>query len=286
MQIRLSKTNKVKYAVIGNIMMIPTEDILPNPNQPRKEFSYEKLMELAQSIGENGLIHPISVTFQQGKPVLIAGERRLRAAKIAGMHDIPCIAVEAEGSKAAVISLIENLQREDINFFEEAEGIQLLISQYGLTQEETAHRLGCKQPTIANRLRLLRLSVEERQTILHNNLTERHARCLLKLDNKQQRETVLQRIIKEKLNVAQSERLIEDELLGKEKRRKSQPVIRDVRLFFNTVNHAVDTMRRSGINAQAEKKETEEYIEYVVRISKGAVTTKSSKTPTIEHSIA
>ena len=136
---------KAKYKTSGRILLIPTGDIQPNPDQPRKEFSYEKLLELAQSINENGLIHPLTIRFQQDKPVLVAGERRLRAAKIAGIREIPCIAVEGEGDRSALLALIENLQREDMNCFEEAEGIRRLIAVYGLTQEEAANRLGCSQ---------------------------------------------------------------------------------------------------------------------------------------------
>lgn len=137
--------------------MIPTAEIQPNPEQPRRDFSYEKLLELAQSIGENGLLHPVTVTFRDGVPVLVAGERRLRAAKIAGIREIPCIELEAEGVQRALLTLVENLQRQDMNCFETAEGMHRLIDTYGLTQEEAANRLGCSQPTIANKLRLLRL---------------------------------------------------------------------------------------------------------------------------------
>jgi ParB family chromosome partitioning protein len=261
---------KTKYKSSGKILTIPVNDIQPNPDQPRREFSYEKLLELAQSIDENGLLHPITVTFNEDKPVLVAGERRLRAAKIAGLKEIPCIVVEVSGSRAALLTLIENLQRENMNCFEEAEGIKRLITTYGLTQEEAAHQLGCAQSTIANRLRILRLSQEERDIIIREGLTERHARALLRLDE-QQRKSALMRIIKNNLNVAQTERLV-DEVLGtskpKEKRRNTMPLIRDVRLFLNTVNNAIDTMRRSGIDASAEKVETDEYIEYFVRIPK------------------
>ena len=271
---------KTKYRATGKILMIPVEDIQPNPDQPRREFSYERLLGLAQSISENGMLNPITVTFQKEKPVLVAGERRLRAAKIAGIRQIPCIAVQAEGPHAALLTLIENLQRENMNCFEEAEGIQRLISTYGLTQEETSNQLGCAQCTVANRLRLLRLTSEEQRLIIGAELTERHARALLRIDNEEMRMTALQRIIRGKLNVAQSEHLVEDMLKNfenTEKRKKAIPVIRDVRLFMNTVNHAVDTMRRSGIEASAEKTETEEYIEYLVRIPKGKTTTGSTK---------
>ncbi len=264
------KNSNRRYKANGRILMIPVDEISSNPDQPRREFSYERLIELAQSITENGLLHPITVTFNNGEPMLIAGERRLRAAKIAGMRDIPCIVSQVTGPRAALLALIENLQREDINCFEEAEGIKRLIEVHGITQEEAAQQLGCAQSTIANRLRLLRLTQEERLIILKEGLSERHARALLRLDGPS-RMHALQRIIIAKLNVAQSEKLIEDIITNKKtdiKRRAPVPLVRDVRLFFNTVNHAVDTMRRSGIEASAEKIETESYIEYHVRIPK------------------
>jgi ParB family chromosome partitioning protein len=273
---------KERYKAGGKILMIPTGEILQNPDQPRREFSYEKLIELAQSIGENGMLHPITVTFNEDKPVLIAGERRLRAAKIAGLREVPCLVVEADGTRAALLALIENLQREDMNCFEEAKGIKKLIEVYGLTQEEAAHQLGCAQSTVANRLRILRLTEEERGIIISEGLTERHARALLRLEG-EQRKAALMRIVRRGLNVEQSERLIEEmleEAKPKEKRRRPTPLVRDVRLFLNTVNNAIDTMRRSGIEASAEKIETEEYIEYLVRIPKNKKSVRPAKSCT------
>ena len=273
---------KERYKAGGKILMIPTGEILHNPDQPRREFSYEKLIELAQSIGENGMLHPITVTFNEDRPVLIAGERRLRAAKIAGLREVPCLVVEADGPRAALLALIENLQREDMNCFEEAEGIKKLIEVYGLTQEEAAHQLGCAQSTVANRLRILRLTEEERGIIISEGLTERHARALLRLEG-EQRKAALMRIVRRGLNVEQSERLIEEmleEAKPKEKRRRPTPLVRDVRLFLNTVNNAIDTMRRSGIEASAEKIETEEYIEYLVRIPKNKKSVRPAKSCT------
>lgn len=263
-------SKKPPYKSSGHIWMIPIADIRPNPDQPRREFSYEKLLELAQSIGENGLLHPITVTFRDGIPVLVAGERRLRAAKIAGMREIPCIELEAEGVQRALLALIENLQREDMNCFETAEGMRTLIETYGLTQEEAANRLGCSQPTIANKLRLLRLPPEERSAILGAGLTERHARALLRVEDPELRRVALGRMIEGKMTVAQADRLVTDLLAGRLKRRRPIPVVRDVRIFFNTVNHALETMRRSGIDARSERSETDDYYEYVVRIPKGA----------------
>lgn len=265
-----SEKSPAKYRSQGKIWMIPIVDIQPNPDQPRREFSYEKLLELAQSITENGLLQPISICFVRNKPVLVAGERRLRAAKMAGMKEIPCIEVSASGAQSALLSLIENIQRQDMNCFEEANGIRRLIDIYGLTQDEAAFRLGCSQPTIANKLRLLRLTDEEQHRICEAELTERHARALLRLGNEASRQKVLDRVITYKLNVAQTEKLVEEQLAGKPAKRKLTPLVKDVRIFINTVNHAVETMRKSGIDAQAVKDETDEYIEYTVRIAKSS----------------
>lgn len=207
--------------------------------------------------------------------MLVAGERRWRAAKMAGMQEIPCIPVEARREKGALLALLENLQREDMNCFEEAEGYARLIEVYGLTQEEAAARLGCSQSAVANKLRLLRLSEEQRTRILAAGLTERHARALLRLPDEGSREAVLWQAAGQQLTVAETERLVEKMLLGEpekrgRRRKKPTPLIRDIRLFLNTVEHAVDTMRRSGVAATAQKEETEEYIEYVVRIPKQA----------------
>lgn len=259
-----------RYKNGGKILMVPTADLRPNPDQPRRNFSYEKLLELAQSLSENGMLQPVSITFHGGIPVLVAGERRWRAAKIAGLKEIPCIEVEAKGAQSALLALIENLQREDMNCFEEAEGFRRLIQVYGLTQEEAAQRLGCTQPTVANKLRLLRLPAEQREHMIEAGLSERHARALLRVTDDDRRGALLNRVIEGPLTVAATERLVEELLAGREKRKRPTPLIRDVRLFLNTVNHAVDTMRRSGIDAQAEKSETEDYIEYVVRIPKNA----------------
>lgn len=256
----------VPYAAAGKVYTIPVTDILPNPEQPRKAFSYQQLLELAQSIAENGLINPLTVTFKGGHPILIAGERRLRAAKLLGMTEVPCVEREAEGENGALLALIENLQRVDMNCFEEAEGISRLIQVYGLTQDEAARRLGCSQPTVANKLRLLKLSEQQRDMMKVAGLSERHARALLRVDDEANRQALLERVIREQLTVARTEQLVERVLGNKRRANRSAPVVKDVRLFLNTVEHAVETLRRSGMNAACQKHETDEYVEYTVRI--------------------
>ncbi len=260
---------KGKYTVSGEVMQIPIADILPNPDQPRKQFDRVKLLELAESIAENGILQPLIVTMKNERPVLIAGERRLRAAKIAGFATVPCVRAEAEGMRQALLAMVENLQREDMNCFETAEGMYQLIHTYGLTQEEAALRLGYSQSAVANKLRLLRLSPEERRLITDGGLTERHARALLRLQKPEERRFALAEILKKSMTVAQADALVERMLEGKVARhRREIPLIRDVRVFFNTVEHAIDTMRRGGVRAESKKYERDGFIEYVIKIPK------------------
>lgn len=260
----------------GNILMIPEQEIMPNPTQPRRNFDRQELANLAQSIRANGILQPVTVRAVSGGYELIAGERRLRAARLAGLKHIPCIMINADDRKTALFALLENLQRQDLSFFEEANAIQRLMSVYSLSQEETARKLGMAQSTLSNKLRLLRLPENIRRTLEQEQLTERHARTLLRLETEKQMTDVLTRIIAEKLNVSQSEKLIE-ELLNrpdsmKKERKAPIKLFKDVRLFVNTLQHAVDTMKRAGIPAAASQNETEEYIEYVVRIPKSGET--------------
>lgn len=268
----MKKTRKKdKYPQQGAVLLIPTADIRPNPSQPRRDFPLDSLMELAQSISENGILQPLSVSMEEGIPTLVAGERRLRAAKIAGLREVPCVEVQAAAHRRQVLTLIENLQREDMNCFETAEGIRYLIESYELTQCEAAHQLGLSQSAVANKLRLLRLPEEERTALIGAGCGERHARALLRLVDKDRRVAVLERVVAEKLTVAQTERLVEDQLAGRVRRKPPKPLIRDVRVFFNTVNHALSIMRRGGIPAESTQREEGDYIEYVVRIPKQAV---------------
>ena len=261
---------KTPYHEKGAVLLIPTADIRPNPTQPRRDFPLDSLMELAQSISENGILQPLTVSLEEGIPTLVAGERRLRAAKIAGLREVPCVEVQVEARQRQVLTLIENLQRQDMNCFETAEGIRHLIESYELTQCEAAHQLGMSQSAVANKLRLLRLPEDERQALLAGGFGERHARALLRLSDRTRRLQVLEKMAAERLTVAQTERLVEDLLAGRVRRKPSKPLIRDVRVFFNTVNHALSIMRRGGIPAESIHREEGEYIEYVVRIPKQA----------------
>ncbi len=259
-----------KYKIGGQIILVPQEEIFPNPNQPRKRFDFDELEGLAQSIRQNGIIQPIAVRVnEKGQYELISGERRLRASRLVGITRIPCIIMEANDSKSALFALIENIQRTDLSFFEEAVAIDKLINEYGMSRDEVCKKLGKAPPTISNKLRLLRLPEEIRLKIIQENLTERHARALLRLNNLSQIQRALSIISEKRLNVEESEKLI-DQIMNNDSRRRQPPVklFKDVRIFVNTLNHAVDTMRRAGIEADSAKSETDEYIEYIVRIPK------------------
>ena len=253
---------------VGAVVNFPVEAVRPNPAQPRRVFAYDSLLSLAQSIGENGLLQPLTVTLKDGVPTLVAGERRLRACKLAGLKTVPCLIVKPTDEQAAVLALVENLQREDLHYFEQAEGIRRLIDEHHLTQEQAAVRLGFTQPTVANKLRLLAFSPAERERLIEAGAGERHARALLGLDATA-RAALLLRMTAEGWTAARTEREVARLKEAKTApRRKVTPLVKDVRLFFNTVDRAVDTMRRSGVAVNAEKRQGDGYIEWVVRIEK------------------
>ena len=246
------------------------DKILPNPSQPRKVFQEEELEGLAQSIAENGLLQPVTVRRENGAYYLIAGERRLRACKLAGLKEIPALVADCEPEDSAVLALLENLQRKDLQMFEQANAIVNLLREWQITQDEAAKRLGMSQSYLANKIRLLKLSPEEQEEILKHHLSERHARALLRVDEMTLRQKLLATVIERGLNVAQTEELAAAALQPKKPagKRKRTFIAKDIRLFINTIDHAVDAMKTAGIPAQTEKKETEEYIECTVRIPK------------------
>ncbi len=250
------------------VIQLKIDAIAPNPSQPRKHFDEGEMMSLAASVRQNGILQPLSVRKdEQGRYILIAGERRLRAARLAGLTRVPCILLQADERQAAVLAMMENLQREDLSCFEEAEGIQRLIDMGGLTREEVALRLGKAQSTLANKLRLLQLHPWQRKRIEAAGLCERHARALLRLEPGR-REEALNAMIAGQMTVGEAEALVARMLEPPPAAPKRSPIFRDLRLFVNTINHAVDTMRRSGVNARADKQESERFIEYHIVIPK------------------
>ncbi len=251
------------------VLMIPVEQVRPNPHQPRTSFPDPDLRQLSDSIRQNGILQPLTVRQNGEIYELIAGERRLRAAKIAGLRAVPCIIMNISERNSAILALVENIQRQDLNYFDEAAAIEKLISYYGMTQEDAAIKLGKAQSTIANKLRLLRLTPPEREILMEEHLTERHARALLKLGSPDERLSILDKVVKLHLNVEKTEHLI-DEKLGKARERESfrkrKVLFRDVRLFTNTIQRAVETMQAAGIPAASQKMQFDDYIEFRVRI--------------------
>ncbi len=260
-----------KEKVVNKVLSLPVDRIVPNPAQPRQNFAEEELQELADSIRENGLLQPVTVRrAPDGGYELISGERRLRAARMAGLAEIPAILVDSSGRQSAVYAILENIQRRDLDIFEEAGALQLLIREWGVTQEEAARKLGKAQSTIANKLRLLALSEEERRLILDNGMSERHARALLAVSDPDVRLEILRHAAAAHFNVAQLEQYIRrNSVPNAEKKAPSGRrvlIVKDVRIFLNTINKAIDTMKNAGIPAVAERHEEAGCIEYRVRI--------------------
>lgn len=254
---------------LGKIIDVPVSDIVPNPSQPRKHFPIAEMTSLAKSISQDGIVQPLTIRRTEVGFELVSGERRLRAAKLAGLKSVPCIVINADSSRSAVLALIENIQRADLNCFEEAAAIAKLIEICGMTQEEAAVRLGLAQSTVANKLRLLKLSAEERKIICENNLTERHARALLKVTDENKRKTILAKAAEGGWTVEATEKYIqklEREDAKKSSYEKRAVMLKDVRLFFNTVNKAVNVMKLAGVEADTKRINHKDYIEYIIKI--------------------
>ena len=254
------------------IHQLPIDKIVPNPRQPRRHFDEQALRELAESIRQHGVLQPLSVQRTAGGYVLVAGERRLRAAGMAGLTHVPCLLVRASDEDSAVLALIENLQRCDLHYLEEAQAIARLIAQYGLSQEEAARRLGRSQSAVANKLRLLRLGEPCAAVLRQYGLTERHARAVLRLEGEERQLAALRKMGETGMNVAAAEAYVEEllhEVQRQEPPRRPIYVIKDVRLFLNSLRRGMDTIRRAGVDAQYDKEESEEGITITIRIPKG-----------------
>ncbi|AEY68207.1 nucleoid occlusion protein [Clostridium sp. BNL1100] len=273
---KIQFTKQEKKEDQKNITYVGIDHIRPNPYQPRKQFNKMALEELCDSIKQYGVLQPINVRrLSHGTYELVAGERRLRAATMAGLQEIPAIIINVDDNDSAVMALIENLQREDLSYMEEAEGYSNLINEHGFTQEELAQKIGKSQSTIANKIRLLKLSPLIKKILSDNNLTERHARALLKLHDEQLQLKVLRLVCERGLNVKKTEELVERAIDKYSKNIKQRPsekkmtkAIKDVRIFVNTIKQAIDIMRQSGVNAKAAQIDRGEYIEFVVRVPK------------------
>ena len=275
------KKNQKGEFLSSRVRYIPINAVRPNPQQPRRSFDETALRELADSISAYGILQPLTVRDRGGVYELVAGERRLRAARIAGLREVPCLIAEVGEEDAALLALIENLQRRDLDYMEEAAAIARLIRRYGLSQQQAAEKLGKSQPTIANKLRLLRLSAPVIDCLRQYGLTERHARTLLQLTDPEQQLAAARHIGKRGLNVAQTEQYI-DRLTAENRteppRRRPTYVIKDVRLFLNSVERGVRLMQSAGVGAEVGRRDTEEEILLTIHIPKrreAGVVTKS-----------
>ena len=253
----------------GKIVQLPVEDIHPSPYQARTTFDEQELAGLAQSIRENGLLQPITVRKTDSGYELVAGERRLRACKLAKMGTIPSIVCDLTDQRTAALGLLENLQRADLNPFEQAQGLRDVMVLWDCTQAEAAKRLGMAQPTLANKLRLLQLTGDQRQFILDNGLTERHARAVLRLPENRRSEALIM-IAKRKMNARATDFYIDQLLNETSQGRHRISMVKDVRIFVNTIDHAIRLMTDNGVPATAHREERDGYIEYTVRIPTAA----------------
>ena len=255
------------------IMELPIDELRPNPYQPRKVFSQTALEELSNSIKVYGILQPVTVRQKDDKYELIAGERRFRAAKLASFETIPAIVHNMSDESSAVLALLENLQREDLNFIEEAMGYESLIKEHSFTQQQLAEKLGKNQSTIANKLRILRLPSEVKIKLVENGLTERHARALLKLPTEELMKEVLDKIIKNELTVKKTEKLIKDiieslEAADEPEKKQSIKASMGIRIYLNTIKQAFDAILNTGIKAKYNEIDKGDYMEVVVRIPK------------------
>lgn len=254
----------------GKVLSLPINSILPNPNQPRCQFSPDALRELSDSIRELGILQPLSVRCVDGAWELIAGERRWRAAQLAGLTHVPCIVVEADETQSALFALVENLQRRDLDFLEESLGLARLIDTYHLTQEECARRVGKSQSAIANKLRLLKLSPQALSLLRDSGFSERHARALLRLEGAAAQDQAAQWVVDHDLTVAKTEEYVEHLLTQASRAAKRRPtfILKDVRLFLNTLDRGLSMIRSAGINAQYDRDDTADAILLTIRIPK------------------
>ncbi len=251
---------------------IPVDKIMPNPYQPRRKFDITALSELSESISQVGVISPISVRCAPGGYELVCGERRLRAAKMAGLKKIPAIIVQLSDKESAIVAITENLQRKDLTFFEEAESMQNLIEFHDMTQDAVAKQLGKSQAAVANKIRLLKLPEAVRRIIAENDLCERHARSLLRLPTEELQIAAVTRIAELKMNVSSGEKMIQKML---EEEPRKQLVKKECTtfektgmLFKNTLNKTLEMLKKSGISPVISEKEEEDFIEYVIKLEK------------------
>jgi len=267
----MRRSNGMSLYETGRIVTIPIQDIRPNPAQPRKLFDERGMRDLTTSIACYGVLQPLSVRKRAGRYELVAGERRLRAARAAGLEEVPCVVLDVDVPESEVLALMENIQRRSLDFVEEAEALSRLVELHGFSRKEAARRVGISQPALSNKLRLLRMPRELLYAVRESGLSERHARALLRLSSDREMAAVLEYVLKNSLTVAQTEEYIDSLLDKKEKPGCGQTqkiLIKDVRFFLNTVTRGAETMRASGIDAELLRSDTDEEIVLNIRIPK------------------
>jgi ParB family chromosome partitioning protein len=260
-----------KTREVNRVVLLALREISGNPSQPRKHFDDASICELAESIRENGLLQPITVRrAEDGGYHLIAGERRTLAFRHLKRELIPAIVEDCSENQSATFALIENLQRENLNYFEQSLGIARLMKEQGLTQHQVSVKLGMAQSTVANKLRLLQYSPDVQRAFLEGKLTERHASALLRIEGEEQQLQTIAHIVESNLNVEQTERYVEAlSAPAKEEKQGSRIfIVKDMRIFINSITKAINTMQHAGIEASSNKRETDEYLEYTIRIPK------------------
>ena len=256
---------KIKtYMETGRVVFLPARSIRPNPAQPRKIFRQDSLTELSDSIRQHGILQPLSVRRVAGGYELIAGERRLRAAQDAGLTDVPCILMQMDDRESGMAAMVENLQRQDLDFVEEAMGISRLLTQWHMSQEQAARLLGKSQSAVANKLRLLRHSGPVLDALREGELTERHARALLKLPNEEEKLAAIREILRQGMSVARTEKYIEALL----ENREDKPQKANVGAFLHNLTQSLQKIQSSGIPAVSERRETDSQIVLTITIPK------------------
>lgn len=259
---------KRNAGVSRRILLLPVDRLLPNPAQPRTRFDEAALASLAESIRLHGVLQPLTVRPTERGYELVAGERRLRAAKLAGLRTVPCLPLRADDEQSALLALVENLQRSDLHYLDQAAAISRLISG-GLPREQAAEKLGLSPGALSNKLRLLRLSPACGELLRQYGLGERHARALLRLEDEQARLDALRHIGERGLSAAQSEAYV-DSLLTLSRtcppQKRPDYIVRDVRLFLNSVRRGMGVMQRSGVDVRSERADTDDEIRLLIRI--------------------
>lgn len=264
----------------SRVVLISPDQISPNPDQPRQYFDPQGLTELADSIRTHGILQPLTVRKRGNRYELVAGERRLRASRLCGLHEVPCLVLDVDRQDSCLLAIIENLQRRDLDFWEEAQALERLIRTYGLSQEEAAAKVGKSQSAVANKLRLLRLPEEVLSLLRKQGFTERHARALLRLPDGECQMIAARAMVERGLTVAQTEQYIAEFLAHSQEEqaeeakpknktsRRPNILIKDVRFFLNSVNHGLSLMQSAGVQAQCDQVEEADSILLTIRIPK------------------